>query len=96
MRALAMLTSALLLAGCGVAPRKPDVPGTDMLVSPTLVTIDRRSYVPVPDNLTAPEPIATGAIAECFAVSAERRAALERANAKLRSIAVIQGTEVAP
>ena len=86
----------VVIAGCGSAPRAPDLPGADLVVRPTLVTVERRHYVPVPAELTVPEPIATGAIAEVFAVAAERRAALERANARLRQIAEIQGTEVAP
>ena len=86
----------VLLTSCGSAPRQPDLPGADLAVMPTLVTMERRHYVPVPENLTETEPVAMGAIAECFAVAAQRRAALESANARLRQIAVIQGTEVAP
>lgn len=83
----------LLITACDTTPRQPDLPGDGMAVVPTLVTIERRHYVPVPEALTAPEPIATGEIAEVFAVAAERRAALERANARLREIAEIQGTQ---
>lgn len=96
MRGMVLVVMGALLAGCGTAPRRPDLPGADLLVAPELITLERRHYVPVPDNLTAPEPIATGAIAECFAVAAERRAAIERANAKLTSIGAIQGTEITP
>lgn len=89
-----LVVASLLLAGCGHAPRKPVLPGPELLVAPTLVTVERRHYVPVPAQLTATEPVATGEIAECFAVAAERRGALERANARLRQIAEIQGTEL--
>lgn len=85
-----------LLTGCGSAPRKPDLPGADLAVTPTLVTVERRYYIPVPAELTTTEPVAMGEIRECFAVAAERRAALERANARLREIAGIEGTEVTP
>lgn len=93
---LLIVMLVVLLTSCGSAPRKPDLPGADLLVAPTLVTLERRHYVPVPPNLTETEPVAVGAIAECFAVAAQRRAAIERANARLRNIAVIQGAEVAP
>lgn len=93
---LMIVALVLMLAACGSAPRQPDLPGAGLAVTPTLVTVERRYYVPVPAELTTPEPVAVGAIAECFAVAAERRAALEQANARLREIAGIQGTEVAP
>ena len=86
----------VLITSCGSAPRQPDLPGAELLVSPSLVTMERRHYVPVPDYLTETEPVAMGEIAECFAVAAQRRAALEQTNARLRAIAVIQGTEVTP
>ena len=86
----------MLLAACGSAPRQPDLPGADMLMLPSLLTVERRHYVPVPGHLTEVEPVAVGEIAECFAVAAERRAAIVRANAKLREIGAIEGTEVAP
>ena len=93
---LIILLLVMLLAGCGSAPRKADLPGADLVVAPTLVTVERRHYVPVPAELTETEPVAMGEIRECFAVAAERRAALERANARLRHIAEIEGTEVTP
>lgn len=86
----------VLLTSCGSAPRQPDLPGAALAVVPTLVTVERRYYVPVPADLTTTEPVAVGAIAECFAVAAQRRAALEQVNSRLRQIAVIQGTEVTP
>lgn len=91
-----ILLLVAMLAGCGSAPRTADLPGADLLVAPTLVTVERRHYMPVPAELTEVEPVAMGEIRECFAVAAERRAALERANARLRHIAVIEGTEVMP
>jgi len=93
---MAIVMLAMLLPACSGAPRKPDLPGPGLVVRPELVTVERRHYVPVPAELTTAEPVAAGDIAEVFAVAAERRAALERANAKLRQIAEIQGTEVAP
>lgn len=93
---LLIVMLVLLLASCGNAPRQPQLPGAELAVAPTLVTVERRHYVPVPDALTVTEPVAMGAIAECFAVAADRRAALERTNARLREISAIQGTEVTP
>ena len=89
---LIIVALVMMLASCGSPPRKPDLPGPELAVTPTLVTVERRYYVPVPAALTTTEPVAVGAIAECFAVAAERRAALERTNARLREIAGIEGT----
>ena len=91
---LIIVALVMMLASCGSSPRKPDLPGAGLAVTPTLVTVERRYYVPVPAELTTTEPVAMGAIAECFAVAAERRGALERTNARLREIAGIEGTEI--
>lgn len=95
MRALILLATVALLSACKPAV-KPDLPGADKIVSPTVVTVERVVYVAIPANLTRPEPMAEGPIAQCFDVAAKRRAALQRANSKLTQIGRIQGTEVQP
>lgn len=95
MRALLLIVALLTLAACKHAV-KPDLPGPDKIVTPTVVTVERVVYVRVPADLTKPEPIAEGPIAQCFDVAAQRRAALARANSKLKQISQIQGTEVQP
>lgn len=91
-----LLIAVLLLAACGKDNVKPDLPGADKIVTPTVVTVERIVYVKVPAELTKPEPIAEGPIAQCFDVAAQRRAALTRANSKLKQIGEIQGTRVEP
>ncbi|WP_027489380.1 hypothetical protein [Rhodanobacter sp. OR92] len=95
MRALLLIAVLLTLAACKPAV-KPDLPGADKIVTPTIVTVERFVYVRVKPYLTKPEPVAEGPIAQCFDVAAKRRAALQRANAKLTQISTIQGTEVQP
>ena len=97
MRLLAILPALLVLAGCCRERHdlKPDLPGAGTVVAPEVVVVEKRVYVPIPGNLTA-EPIAEGPISQCFQVAAERRAALERANAKIAQCAAVQGTEVEP
>ncbi len=82
------------LAGCHRAT-KPSAPA-QVIVKPEPVVIIKRMYVPIPAALTKEEPIAEGPIAQCFEVAAKRRAGQERANARLRKIGAIQGTEVQP
>lgn len=94
---LILLTFLLsTLTACGKGNVKPDLPGADTIVTPTVVTVERIVYVKVPAELTRPELIAEGPIAQCFDVAAQRRAALQRANSKLRQISEIQGTKVKP
>lgn len=94
-RILILLLLAAGLAGCNKV-RKPERPGQAVAIAPQPVVIVKRIYVPIPAALTQPEPVAEGPIAQCFDVAAQRRAALERANAKLRKTAAIEGTEVRP
>lgn len=95
MRILIILAAVALLSACKHQAR-PDLPGPGMAVAPTVVTVERVVYVAIPARLTRPESIAEGPIAQCFDVAAKRRAALQRANAKLTQISTIQGTEVQP
>lgn len=78
----------LLLAGCATPmERRVLVPET------VTVTVDR--YVPIPDRLTAPCPIAEPkalTVGEAVAIARERRRALEVCNAQLRAIHAVQGT----
>lgn len=96
MRIVIAVALVLSLAGCFRDDKRPDLPGDGHVVEPELVEVERRVYVKIPARLTQPEPIAEGPITEAFEVARQRRAALERANAKLREIAAIQGTEVTP
>ena len=93
---LLTIAAALLLAACRSTPdRQPDLPPPCPL-TPVAQVVERRVYVPLPAEDTAPEPVAEGPLRECPRVAAERKAALERANAKLRKAAAKQGTEVKP
>jgi hypothetical protein len=99
MRAIAAAIAVVaLLAGCGHARQnvRGDLPDPRTAVQPELQVVERYVYVPVPAHLTRPEPVAEGSLAECPIVARNRRAALERANARFREIATIQGTEVEP
>ncbi|KAF1697988.1 hypothetical protein CSC62_07535 [Pseudoxanthomonas jiangsuensis] len=92
-----LIAAGLVLALSGAScQHKPDDPDPGVAVRPEPVIVERRVYVPVPSSLTRREPIAEGPIAMCFDVAAQRRAALERANAKLQQVEAIQGTEVKP
>ena len=98
MRAACLLLTLLALAACGRGREdiKPDLPGSECVVAPEVQVVTRRVFVSIDPALTAEEPIAEGPIAQCFDVARERRAALERANSKLRRIGKVQGTEVEP
>ena len=93
-----LLTAALLvLALCGATcQRKPELPDPGVAVRPEPVIVERRVYVPIPRELTRREPVAEGPIPMCFDVAAQRRAALDRVNARLEQIEAIQGTEAKP
>lgn len=91
MSRLVWLLTAGLLAGCASGPstRLPDADGA---VRPVTQVVVRYVYVPIDSVLTGPEFIAEGPLSMCPQVAAQRRAALERCNAKLGSIAAKQGT----
>lgn len=92
-----LIAIALVVALSGAScQRKPGCPSPGVAVRPEPVVVERRVYVPVPPRLTEREPIAEGPIAMCFDVAAQRRAAVERANAKLEQIEAIQATGVKP
>lgn len=92
--ALALVLLLPALAACR-HDRKPDLPG-GTVVRPEAVIVERLVYVPVPAALTAELPIAEGPIAQCFDVAAQRRAAVQTANARFRAIRDIEGTPVPP
>lgn len=57
--------------------------------APTVVQVPITRYVAVPDALTAPCPVAmpkANTVAEAIRVARERRAALERCNARMDEI----------
>ena len=85
MRQLFVLLIVVAVAGC--ATRKPLVvkqPGK-------IIEVPVKVYVPIPDNLTAPCPIAEGKVAEVLEVARKRRASLEACNAQLKAIRSVQG-----
>lgn len=85
-----------LLAGCGRKDVKPNLPDAGTVVAPKVVYVDRYVYVRIKSELTQEEPIAEGPLSQCPAVAAARKAGQQRANAKLRQVGQIQGTEVKP
>lgn len=82
-----------LLAGCATSPGTR-LPAAEGAVRPVVQVVERYVYVPIDSVLTGPEFIAEGPLSMCPQVAAERRAALERCNAKLAAIAGQQGTAV--
>lgn len=59
-----------------------------------IIEVPVKVYVPIPDNLTAPCPIADGKVAEVLEVARKRRASLEACNADKDAIRKIQGQPV--
>lgn len=93
-RLLIVIVAAVLAAACGRA--KPDAGPAVCAVAPQPVVVERRVYVPIPSRLTQTEPVPEGPIAQCFDVAAQRRAVIERQNARAEQVRAIQGTEVKP
>lgn len=98
-RILRLLTIVALgagLAACG--PKKLDTAHcpVSVAVAPHPVVVVRRIYVPIPARLTQIEAMPEGPIAQCFDVAAQRRAVIERQNARAEQVRSIQGTEVKP
>lgn len=87
---LLSLTALLLSACAGNGGTK--LPSADGAVAPVVQIVERIVYVPIDSALTGLEPIAEGPLAMCPQVAAERRAALQRCNAKLRQIDQVDGT----
>lgn len=86
MRIAAMLAIAAMLTAC--QSNKPLVvkqPGK-------IIEVPVKVYVPIPDNLTAPCPIAEGKVADVLEVARKRRASLEACNAQLKAIRSVQGS----
>ena len=96
MRVLTLVLPILLLAACKRDDVKPDLPPSCPEPSTDVRVVTRYVYVAIPSRLTVEEPIAEGPLSECPVVAAERRAALERSNARAREARRIQGTEVKP
>lgn len=89
---------AILLVLLATACRKdvqPDVP-RGVIVKPEVVTVTRTVYVSLPAALTDPLPIAEGPLSQCPDVAAQRRKALEKANADRKAARGLGGTEVKP
>lgn len=88
MRQLFALLIVVAVAGC--ATRKPLVvkqPGK-------VIEVPVKVYVPIPDNLTAPCPIASGRLSEVLVVARKNVASLEACNADKAAIRKIQGQPV--
>lgn len=94
MRAVLTCILALCLTACSGASTRPDLPHT--VTVPRAVNVVRQVYVQVPAELTDPLPIASGPLAQCPMVAADRRAQLERANADRAAVRALSGTEVKP
>lgn len=94
-RLLILVLAVALMAACR-KDVKSDLPPAGGAVLPVVQIVERRVYVPIDKKLTEPEAIAEGSITMCFDVAAQRRAALMRANAKLKAIDATQGTAVKP
>lgn len=96
-RLLIVLAIAALVPACKThTGHVADLPPACPPGTPEVQIVERRIYVGISSEYTTPEPVAEGPLSECPLVAAERRAAIERANAKLRAIAEKQGTEVEP
>lgn len=96
-RLLTFLAIAALVPACKTnTGHVADLPPACPTSTPEVQIVERRIYVGISSELTDPEPVAEGPLSKCPIVAAERRAAVERANAKLRAIAEKQGTEVEP
>lgn len=85
----------LALAACR-KDVQPDLPPSCPTAVAEVTVVERRVYVPIERSLTQRERIAEGPLAQCPMVAAERRKAIESANAKLKAIESKQGTEVEP
>lgn len=98
MRRLVAIACLLALAACSRdrGELRPDLPGAGTVVQPEVVVVEKIVYVPIPAALLKLEPIAEGPITQCFEVAAQRRAALQRCNAKLQQVGTVQGSEVEP
>lgn len=95
MRLILITVLIVLVAGCAGKNTKPDVP-RGVIVQPKLVEVVRTEYVRVPAELTDPLPIAEGPLSQCPLVAAERRKAIEKANADRRATRALSGTEPKP
>ena len=92
---LLSLLACAALSACAGRAAKPAAP-LACPVQTEIVTVERVRYVPIAARLTETHPIAEGSLSQCPDVAAARRAELEKANAKLREIHAVQGTEVKP
>ena len=73
------LIAAVALAIAGCCP-KPEA------TRPVVVEVERRVVVPLPAELLTEQPVVSGPLAQCPAVAAARKFALEQCNAQLRAI----------
>ena len=96
MRVVFVIACALAFSACAGREVKPDLPPVETAVIPQVHTVQRIVYVPVPPNLTRQEDVPEGPITQCFDVAAQRRAVIQRQNARLKAIGEIQGTGVKP
>lgn len=96
-RILWLLTAVVLVLGLSACrDTKPDSTPAMCAVSPQPVVVERRVYVAIPAELTRTEAVPEGPIAQCFDVAAQRRAVIERQNARAEQVRAIQGTQVKP
>lgn len=95
MRLILIAGLVLVLSACADKTARPDVP-RGVIVQPKVVTVTRTEYVRVPAELTDPLPIAEGPLSACPDVAAERRKALQKANADRKAVRALSGTEAKP
>ena len=91
-RTLGLLILAAGLAAC--ASSGEALPDSRTAVQPVVQVVERYIYVPIDSVLTGTEFIAEGPLSMCPQVAAQRKAALQRCNAKLTQIGGQQGTAV--
>ena len=89
-RTLGLLILATGLAGC--ASSGEALPDSRTAVQPVVQVVERYIYGPIDSDLTVTEVIAEGPLSMCPQVAAQRKAALQRCNAKLTQIGGQQGT----
>lgn len=81
-----MVIASLMLASCqSVGPAVPP--------APEVIRVPVTTYVPVPEKLTAPCPIARGDLEQVVIVARKRKASLEKCNGQLEQIRALQGTD---
>ena len=88
-RGLLIAACVLLLGACQKGNVRPVGPP-----AASFIEVPVEVYVPIPESLTAPCPIARGKLSQIPVVSRDRKASLEKCNADKKAIREIQGKPV--